>query len=116
MGAPRDVEAASQVAYEYTSTKSIFTIEVDDKVSMKVTFLSPLTPDDFRRQSLVFSYMNVEVSSLDGSNHDVELYTDISAGTYLRHLTTWLRVLTCPNRVGFGGSCRHRTVGLRRDG
>lgn len=79
MGAPKDTEAASQVAYEYTSTKSIFTIEVDDKVSLKVTFLSPLTPNDFKRQSLIFSYMSVEVSSLDGSNHDVELYTDISA-------------------------------------
>ncbi|KAF2646103.1 glutaminase GtaA [Massarina eburnea CBS 473.64] len=79
MGAPRDVEAASQVAFEYTSTKSIFTIEVDDKVSVKVTFLSPLTPEDFKRQSLVSSYLNVEVSSLDGADHNVQLYTDISA-------------------------------------
>ncbi|KAF1957920.1 DUF1793-domain-containing protein [Byssothecium circinans] len=79
MGAPSNIEAASQVAFEYTSTKSIFTIEVDDKVSVKVTFLSPLTPEDFKRQSLIFSYMNVEVSSLDGANHNVQLYTDISA-------------------------------------
>jgi hypothetical protein len=80
MGAPRDIEAASQVSYEYTSTKSIFMIEVDEKVSIKVTFLSPLTPKDLKRQSLIFSYLSVEVSSMDGSNHDVQLYTDISAG------------------------------------
>ena len=80
MGAPKDIEAASQVAFEYTSTKSIFTIEVDDKVVVKVTFLSPLTPHDFKRLSLIFSYLSVEVSSLDGSEHDVQLYTDISAG------------------------------------
>jgi hypothetical protein len=94
MGAPRDVEAASQVAFEYTSTKSIFTIEVDDKVSVKVTFLSPITPTDFKRQSLVFSYMNVDVSSLDGKNHDVQLYTDISAGKSYYFLVC-LAILTC---------------------
>ena len=82
MDQPRDVEAASQVAFEYTSTKSIFTIQVDDKVNLKAKFLSPLTPHDFKRQSLVFSYLSVEVSSLDGQNHDVQLYSDISAGNH----------------------------------
>jgi hypothetical protein len=81
MGAPLDIQRANQVAFEYTSTKSIFTIEVDDKVSMRITFLSPLAPDEFKRQSLVFSYMEVVISSLDGKSHDVQLYTDISAGT-----------------------------------
>lgn len=80
MGQPEGIQTATQVAYEYTSTKSIFTIEVDGKVSLKATFLSPLTPDDFKRQSLIFSYLQVEVSSLDGSNHEVQLYSDISAG------------------------------------
>ncbi|KAF2873756.1 hypothetical protein BDV95DRAFT_593074 [Massariosphaeria phaeospora] len=79
MGLPKDIEAAYQVAFEYTSTKSIFTIEVDHKVQLKATFLSPLTPNDLKRQSLIFSYLQVEVSSLDGANHDVQLYTDISA-------------------------------------
>jgi hypothetical protein len=87
MGAPVDVEAANQVAFEYTSTKSIFTIEVDDKVTIKVTFLSPLTPKDFKRQSLIFSYLQVEVASTDGSEHDVQLYTDISAGKYFKSAT-----------------------------
>ncbi|KAI4617594.1 uncharacterized protein J4E87_008230 [Alternaria ethzedia] len=70
---------ANQTSYEYTSTKSIFTITAGDTVQLKVTFMSPLTPNDFKRQSLIFSYMNVEVSSLDGSQHDVQIYTDISA-------------------------------------
>lgn len=83
MGAPKGVITANQTAFEYTSTKSIFTIDVNDKVSLKVTFLSPLTPNDFKRQSLIFSYMNVEVTSLDGKSHDVQIYTDISAGLYL---------------------------------
>ncbi|KAJ5555058.1 hypothetical protein N7535_007503 [Penicillium sp. DV-2018c] len=78
MGLP-GTKYVDQVAYEYTSTKSIFTMHVDDKVQMKITFLSPVTPNDFKRQSLVFSYLNVEVSSLDGQEHNVQVYADISA-------------------------------------
>ncbi|KAF2997083.1 hypothetical protein E8E13_002957 [Curvularia kusanoi] len=79
MGAPKDIPLANQTAYEYTATKSIFTFEIHDKVTMKVTFLSPITPQDLKRQSLVFSYMNIDVSSIDGEEHDVQIYTDISA-------------------------------------
>lgn len=82
MGAPIGIPLASQTAYEYTSTKSIFTIEVDEKVLLTVTFLSPLTPNDLKRQSLIFSYTNVEVSSLDGAEHDVQIYSDVSAGMH----------------------------------
>jgi hypothetical protein len=73
---------ANQIAAEYTATSSIFTIRADGKVEVKVTFLSPITPKDFKRQSLVFSYMQVEVSSIDGSDHKVQIYTDISAGMF----------------------------------
>ena len=81
MGAPKGIPVANQTAYEYTATKSIFTIEVNDKVALNITFLSPITPKDLKRQSLVFSYMDVEVSSLDGGEHQVQIYTDVSAGT-----------------------------------
>jgi len=47
---------------------------------MNITFLSPLTPGDHKRQSLIFTYLDVAVQSLDGNSHDVQLYTDISAG------------------------------------
>ena len=80
MGAPTGPATANQTAYEYTSTKSVFTIDVVGKVALNITFLSPITPDDMKRQSLVFSYMNVEVTSVDGATHDVQLYSDISAG------------------------------------
>lgn len=55
-------------------------MNVENKLEMNITFLSPVTPTDFKRQSLVFSYLNVEVSSLDGQAHDVQVYADISAG------------------------------------
>ncbi|PLB52445.1 glutaminase GtaA [Aspergillus steynii IBT 23096] len=78
MGLP-GTTTVNQTAYEYTSTKSIFTLHVGNLVEMNVTFLSPITPDDLRRQSLIFSYLDIDVASLDGKDHDVQLYTDISA-------------------------------------
>lgn len=78
MGAPGPT-SVNQTSYEYTSTKSIFTMNVGDKVEMNITFLSPITPNDLKRQSLVFSYVDVDIESLDGQAHDVQLYADISA-------------------------------------
>ena len=46
---------------------------------MKITFLSTVTPNELLRSSLPYSYMDVEVSSMDGNSHDVQIYTDISA-------------------------------------
>lgn len=80
MGASNQISVfANQTAFEYTSTRSIFTLSVGGLVEMKVTFLSPVTPDDLLRSSLPYSYMNVEVFSLDGNVHTVQLYSDISA-------------------------------------
>jgi hypothetical protein len=55
-------------------------MNVGGLVEMNITFLSPLTPGDHKRQSLIFTYLDVAVQSLDGNSHDVQLYTDISAG------------------------------------
>ena len=74
----------NQISFQYTSTKSIFVLDVAGLVEMTVTFLSPITPNDLKRQSLVFSYLNVDVKSKDGLNHDVQLYADISAGENLQ--------------------------------
>lgn len=48
-------------------------------VEMKITFLSGVTPDDLLRSSLPYSYMDVEITSTDGGQHSVQLYSDISA-------------------------------------
>lgn len=82
MGLPGS-KTVNQTAFEYTSTKSIFTMTVGDALEMNITFMSPITPTDFKRQSLVFSYLNVDVSSVDGKAHDVQVYADISAGKFL---------------------------------
>ena len=69
-----------QTAFQYTSTRSIFTMNVDNLVEMNITFLSTVTPNDLMRSSLPYSYMDVEVSSCDGNSHSVQIYTDITAG------------------------------------
>ncbi|OTA84699.1 hypothetical protein M434DRAFT_83133 [Hypoxylon sp. CO27-5] len=79
LGAPPGADLVDQTDFSYTSTRSTFVMSVGGKVEMNITFLSPVTPSDLRRQSLVFSYLEVAVHSLDGANHDVQLYADVSA-------------------------------------
>jgi hypothetical protein len=81
MGSPANVgDPVNQTSFEYTATRSVFTMQVAGKVEMTITFLSPISPDDQRRQTLVFTYLDVAVQSLDGDSHQVQLYADISAG------------------------------------
>lgn len=81
MGNPANAgDAVTQTEFQYTSTRSIFTMNVGGKVEMNITFLSPIYPDDEKRQTLVFTYLDVSVQSMDGNAHDVQLYSDISAG------------------------------------
>jgi len=48
-------------------------------VDLTVTFLSPVEPDDFLKQSLGFSYYSLSAVSTDNNPHSVKVYTDISA-------------------------------------
>lgn len=80
MGAAPGPAAVTQTSYSYTSTKSIFVMNVGGKVQMTITFLSPVYPDDLGRQSITFTYLDVAVASLDGASHNVKLYADVSAG------------------------------------
>lgn len=64
---------------ETDSFSSTFVMTDDPPtVRLKATFLSPVTPTDLFRQSLPFSYLSLEVSSLDGEPHQVEVYTDVN--------------------------------------
>ncbi|KAK3305377.1 uncharacterized protein B0T15DRAFT_195150 [Chaetomium strumarium] len=78
LGAAPGPAPVNQVSLEYTSTKSIFTFDVSGKVTMTVTFLSPVYPDDLARQSLQFSYISVKARSSDGASHSVQVYMDVS--------------------------------------
>jgi len=81
MGNPSPLpQTANQTSFEYTSTRSIFGFDVGGLVSLEVLFLSPISPDDLLRQSTPVSYLSVSVASKDGKEHDVQIYTDVSAG------------------------------------
>ncbi|KAF8914019.1 DUF1793-domain-containing protein [Gymnopilus junonius] len=62
----------------FTSTQSIFVLSAGP-VDVTVTFLSPVEPTDFVKQSIPFAYMAVSAVSNDGASHSVQIYSDISA-------------------------------------
>lgn len=80
MGGHPGAPNVDQISVDYTSTRSNFNMSVAGKVAMNIEFMSPVYPEDLRRQSIPFSYMNVAVRSLDGASHSVQLYTDVSGG------------------------------------
>lgn len=71
-----NVESVVTELVEYTATKTVYTLSAG-KVGVNVTFLTPITLDDLRRQSLPVSYLSLSFWSLDKKNHSVSLYSDV---------------------------------------
>ncbi|KAI1795669.1 hypothetical protein LXA43DRAFT_991614 [Ganoderma leucocontextum] len=63
---------------QITPTRSIFVMQAGP-MNVTVTFLTPIEPDDWVKQSIPFSYVSVEAESLDGNSYPVQVYSDISA-------------------------------------
>ncbi|KAM3508374.1 hypothetical protein MY10362_001219 [Beauveria mimosiformis] len=78
MGNHPSTDFANQTAQHYTSTKTEFVMNVGGKVELTVCFLSPVFPDDHRRQSIPFSYLSVKVKSIDHHLHSVQIYSDVT--------------------------------------
>ncbi|EGX88441.1 glutaminase GtaA [Cordyceps militaris CM01] len=78
MGNHPSTDYANQTAQSYTSTKTTFVMDVGGQVELTISFLSPVFPKDQMRQSIPFAYMNVEVKSMDGCSHSVQIYSDVS--------------------------------------
>ena len=85
-------------------------MDVNGQVQMIISFLSPVTPDDYVRQSLPMSYMQVSVISIDGREHSVQLYSDISAGEFVNLFQKKAKIVNT-DRVGFWHQRRRRTMG-----
>ncbi|KAI0267461.1 hypothetical protein BC834DRAFT_953477, partial [Gloeopeniophorella convolvens] len=60
-----------------TPTQTIVTA-VAGPIQVNLTFLNPIEPGDFIKQSIPFSYMSLTVKSLDGNTHSVQVYSDVS--------------------------------------
>jgi hypothetical protein len=67
---------ANQLSMTYTSTRSIFTFEADG-VHFNVTFMTPVWPNDYLRQSIPLSYMHFQLDPSSSTNRSVQLFTDI---------------------------------------
>ncbi|KAH9915051.1 uncharacterized protein BXZ73DRAFT_106359 [Epithele typhae] len=61
---------------QLTPTRTIFTVTTGS-IRLNVTFLSPIEPDDLVKQSIPFTYLSVDVMSIDGAPHDVQIWSDI---------------------------------------
>jgi glutaminase A-like protein/uncharacterized protein DUF5127/uncharacterized protein DUF4964 len=82
MGAPGSPTAnpfptLRQVSLSVTATRSEFVL-TQAGVELTVTFLSPVTPGDLKRQSQPLSYVAVTARATDGKQHKVSVYFDIS--------------------------------------
>ena len=68
------VTGATTNSAEFTSTHTIFNLTAGD-VTVALDFFSPVSPSNYLRQSLPFSYLTVSVSSPSSSS--VQVYVDI---------------------------------------
>ncbi|KAL8717731.1 MAG: hypothetical protein Q9225_005057 [Loekoesia sp. 1 TL-2023] len=71
---PSGVQAATIFSAQYTSTHTFFSL-LAGNVSIKLDFLSPVSPSNYLRQSLPFSYLTVTAANADGD--DVQVYVDL---------------------------------------
>ncbi|KLO17752.1 DUF1793-domain-containing protein [Schizopora paradoxa] len=74
----QNTTTANQTAVIFTPTQTSVLLQAGP-VSINATFLSPVEPTDLVRQSIPFSYFFMTAQSSDGANHDVKMYSDISA-------------------------------------
>ncbi|KAL8951783.1 MAG: hypothetical protein Q9222_002274, partial [Ikaeria aurantiellina] len=71
---PSGVRPAAVISAEYTSTHTVFTLSAGN-TTVKLDFLSPVSPNNYIRQSLPFSYLTVSASNAGGAG--VQVYVDL---------------------------------------
>ncbi|KAI9828867.1 MAG: hypothetical protein M1819_006482 [Sarea resinae] len=82
-------QPASVVAGSYTSTHSLFNVTAGG-AAFTLDFFSPVSPKNYVRQSLPFSYLTVSVSGTNSSTPCVQIYSDIDdTWTGQSASTTW---------------------------
>ncbi|KAJ7144241.1 hypothetical protein C8R44DRAFT_143399 [Mycena epipterygia] len=87
LGNPVPGNASTWISTEITPTRTIITVQAGPML-LNVTFLSPVEPSDWSRQSFPFSYMYIDGASTDGNFHSVQLYSDISGEWVTNSLST----------------------------
>ncbi|KAF8273676.1 hypothetical protein EI94DRAFT_1167505 [Lactarius quietus] len=60
-----------------TPTQTVVTAQAGP-MQVNLTFLNPIEPSDWIKQSIPFSYLALSAKSLDGAAHNVQVYSDVS--------------------------------------
>jgi hypothetical protein len=90
----------TQTSLRVTATRSVFTLTAGG-VELTAEWLSPIEPDDLKRESLPFTLLTVEVRATDGASHGVQVYADITgewAASDESDVITWDATTTGRNR------------------
>lgn len=61
-----------------TPLKTIYKFE-NEKITLDVSFMTPLFLDDLKLMSRPVSYMSYKISSKDGKEHEISVYIDVSS-------------------------------------
>ena len=69
--------SAKQISLSVNPTQSIFKFQAP--IELTVNFFTPIDPTDLKRLSLPASYVAISARSTDGSNHQVQVYMDMTA-------------------------------------
>ena len=69
-------QSGTLLSGNYTSTHTLFEITAGDAL-LTLDFFSPVSLDDYVRQSLPFSYLTVTTTALNGKHPKVSVYSDI---------------------------------------
>lgn len=78
-GVPRpgsNVKPGTLVSADFSATHSTFTVTADD-VKFVLDFFSPVSPHNYARQSMPFSYLTVSTSTLNSDTPSVQIYSDV---------------------------------------
>ncbi|KAF2085215.1 DUF1793-domain-containing protein [Saccharata proteae CBS 121410] len=71
-----NTQSATVVSGNFSSTHSIFLLTAGN-AEVTLDFFSPVSVDDYQRQSLPFSYLTVTVSPLNDATPSVQIYSHI---------------------------------------
>ncbi|WP_421876607.1 glutaminase domain-containing protein [Marinoscillum sp.] len=70
-------QTANQTKVALSATQTLYTFE-PGPVSLNVTFTAPLLMDDLELLSRPVNYIDYDVKSLDGKDHEVEIYFEMT--------------------------------------
>ncbi|KAJ7779914.1 hypothetical protein B0H16DRAFT_1359620 [Mycena metata] len=87
LGAPIPGNASTWLSTQITPTRTIITVQAGP-MQLNVTFLSPVEPSDWSKQSFPFSYVYIDGKATDNQPHSIQLYSDISGEWVTNSLAT----------------------------